>query len=673
MPGLQRLIRFAACLACLLLSAATVAGVGAIDPGIAGEIESIEFQGFSNPAKALSLANTLLTTTPESAPQELRLQALRGVFMGDLGRHAEVAKLAQTLDRRGTPVAISCAEMILANDDWTAGNVTSANEHIERANRLTNKDTDDVLRYYIGMVRAGIAKQQGRFKDALAVYQETADLIERMNSLVREIHVNDQMADLFNSVGERDKALAHSQQAVDAATLLADPGALADAWTMRASILSEKSPDAARQAMDNAIRFAKQSGAEDRIAITLTNLSDMDLKRHRYQDALREARAAVDACKSVADVTCALVANLNAGEALIGLGNMAEGKAKMDAAVDFYDKTGEKAQQEELLSEYGEVLERAGDYKGAIEQYHRERKLAKEIYEGDRQKALLEMDTRYQTERKEKQIALLNRENQLKAAELQNRTLMQWIYVLGAALMAVGLAVIALLYRKARVANLKLQASNELLKVSSERDPLSGLYNRRYFQEAIRTRVERGALHCGLLLFDIDHFKRINDGAGHAAGDAVIVEVAHRIQAATRGSDFVVRWGGEEFLAALAPMPLDQLNKLAERLLRAIADTPVRYGSTDIPVTVSIGFANFPLSEELLWLDWERAVNLIDMALYVAKAEGRNRACGVVHVTPGGPEVLDAIEADFHNACREGRVRLNVIEGPTLGAGHVAT
>jgi diguanylate cyclase (GGDEF)-like protein len=171
-----------------------------------------------------------------------------------------------------------------------------------------------------------------------------------------------------------------------------------------------------------------------------------------------------------------------------------------------------------------------------------------------------------------------------------------------------------------------------------------------------------------LLLFDIDHFKRINDGAGHAAGDAVIIEVARRIQAATRGSDFVVRWGGEEFLAALAPMPREQLDRLAGRLLHAIANEPVQYGSTRIQVTVSIGYANFPLSQDHLWLDWERAVNLIDMALYVAKADGRNRACGIVSVASGGAEVMDAIEADFQHARREGRVELNVIEGPAPGS-----
>jgi diguanylate cyclase (GGDEF)-like protein len=231
------------------------------------------------------------------------------------------------------------------------------------------------------------------------------------------------------------------------------------------------------------------------------------------------------------------------------------------------------------------------------------------------------------------------------------------------------------LVARLRVAERFLKAQHNLIRLATI-DPLSGLYNRRaFFEEAARSSVVAEATRapCAFVMLDIDHFKRINDGAGHAAGDAVIIEVARRIQAATRGSDFVVRWGGEEFLAALAPMPLDQLNKLAERLLRAIAEAPVRYGSTDIPVTVSIGFANFPLSEELLWLDWERAVNLIDMALYVAKAEGRNRACGVTHVSPGGPEILDAIEADFHNACREGRVRLTVIEGPALGAGQAIT
>jgi diguanylate cyclase (GGDEF)-like protein len=123
----------------------------------------------------------------------------------------------------------------------------------------------------------------------------------------------------------------------------------------------------------------------------------------------------------------------------------------------------------------------------------------------------------------------------------------------------------------------------------------------------------------GVLLVDIDHFKDVNDQHGHLAGDAVLKEVAARLQGAIRTEDALGRWGGEEFIAVLTDTPGEAIGVLAERMRQAIASTPfVLDDGTRIRVTVSIGHTAGTEDAEVL-------VHRSDDALYVAKEAGRNQ------------------------------------------------
>jgi diguanylate cyclase (GGDEF)-like protein len=269
-------------------------------------------------------------------------------------------------------------------------------------------------------------------------------------------------------------------------------------------------------------------------------------------------------------------------------------------------------------------------------------------------------------------IELLRRENKLKSAEIDNRNLQQrvgWLLLL-----AFGLASVIVwgLYRKVRQANAQLQEKNLELKQQSVRDPLTGLYNRRHFQECMRNyeHVEkRGAGTSGeeivgaLFLLDVDHFKHINDNHGHAAGDAVLRAISNSLHEILRETDMIVRWGGEEFLAFLPAIARSGLDEVARRLLAGIAGKSVDYQGTALSANVSIGFAPFPLAPGGKALSWERAVNLVDMALYLAKAHGRNRAYGVRGFHNFEQTSMEAIEQDLERAWRAGHVDLSIVLG----------
>jgi diguanylate cyclase (GGDEF)-like protein len=176
---------------------------------------------------------------------------------------------------------------------------------------------------------------------------------------------------------------------------------------------------------------------------------------------------------------------------------------------------------------------------------------------------------------------------------------------------------------------------------------------------------QSGRFEGALLLVDIDHFKRVNDVHGHAAGDQVLVEVARRLNEAVRSDDLVVRWGGEEFLILAPRAAPEQVEQMAARVLRTLCDTSIHVGAgTGLRVTASIGYARFPLPPYGTEVPWEQAINLADMALYTAKNQGRNRAVGIVSTTASSAEALREIEADFDRAWHAGRVTLLQTPGP---------
>jgi two-component system, cell cycle response regulator len=154
-------------------------------------------------------------------------------------------------------------------------------------------------------------------------------------------------------------------------------------------------------------------------------------------------------------------------------------------------------------------------------------------------------------------------------------------------------------------------------------DGLTDIYNKRYFVDSLRSEISRAARHdrpLTLILFDIDHFKRINDDYGHLAGDAILKEIASRVSAQLRPSDLFARYGGEEFVIMLPDTPIDGAHAVAEKIRRSIEAREFVFEGADIAVTSSFGVA-----EHTHGLDQVALVKLADERLYRAKRRGRNQ------------------------------------------------
>jgi diguanylate cyclase (GGDEF)-like protein len=227
------------------------------------------------------------------------------------------------------------------------------------------------------------------------------------------------------------------------------------------------------------------------------------------------------------------------------------------------------------------------------------------------------------------------------------------------------------LERLVRERTAELEQAYVRIEEASLTDPLTGLRNRRFLEQAIPgdldlavRRHEDGnpeSADLVFLLLDLDHFKSVNDTYGHAAGDAVLIQTADVLRAVMRSSDHLVRWGGEEFLAVVRFVDRRESSDLAEKIRAAIAAHPFRLADgTVLKRTCSIGFGAFPfLPERPRSIGWEEVVDLADLGLYTAKRNGRDRWVGVAAGRMDDPKAaLRRFKDDPEGSTADGEMRV---------------
>ena len=613
-----------------------------------------------------------------SAPPLTRAEFLAQLSLThrSLGKHDVALALAEELYDFGRA---QDNKIIIAKGLLTKAYVRSAlnerqvsHELAFEAEKVASATTDMVLRVQSTITAGQSYAEQGNYPVALIRLQSAVELAQKVeNDKVPLASALNALTLFYTQVREYEKAWETLGETFEVSETLNSPGrmAIANNTEYGLAVDTQQYKRGMRALLAN-LDLTRKIGAKRMIATTLVNLSDINLKLHDFPTALRFANEASAAARDASDDANEATARINAGQAYMGTNKVAEGKKSFALGMAYYEKTGDKPELQALLTEYGEALERAGDYQGAVEAYHRERQISNELFESQRKKTMWELQEKYDTEKKKRQIEQLSYENQAKGAELTARRLQQRIWWLLAVVFALAAVIVGLLYRKVRQANAQLEVKNLELKAQSSLDPLTALYNRRHFQDYMRThnQVERRGANGedivgALFLLDVDHFKHVNDTYGHAAGDAVLKMIAESLRIALRETDMIVRWGGEEFLAFLPAIPRNGVDEIARRILNCVSSQPVPFQTHMIHVNVSVGFAPFPLAPGGLPLPWERAVNLVDMALYLAKAHGRNRAYGVRGFSNFEQTSMEAIEQNLEQAWRAGFVDLTLVLG----------
>jgi diguanylate cyclase (GGDEF)-like protein len=631
-----------------------VLGWGAAVSGHAADqsfADRIEMLDWSDPQRAAKMIEGPALGKVRDA--DVQFLEVRGMVFADVRREADVdATLARlkSLAEDGDQSASVAQHYVKAYSLYQHEQYAAASAELSHIDMKSIASDSEA--YRVSILRGNTLRTLGQADAALPFLEEGLDLARDMHDEQRTLHALLWLSRIYTNTGNYDRASEEVESARSLALSLGDEAALCEVEIRTSDIADRKgNRSAERGASLAALEHAKLSGSDKWLARASVNLSDSYLKSHDYAESLKYSKQALPLAAEVLTNGEMTIASFNEGLAYIGLGDIKAGEKLAEGAIAEAVAGDNLLDAQDLLREYANALERAGYLMMAIQVYHRYDEMGSKIMTSARQRAFLELSAKFDDERRARELELLRRDNALKAAEMRTQTLRQQFILAGALFVTCICAALGWAFARVRKAN-------DRLRFNSERDALTGLRNRRYFNEHVLS-VE-GARPIGgcVLLADLDHFKRINDTQGHPAGDAVLATVSHRLSAALRESDKLVRWGGEEFLAVLDPITPEQADRTVERLLHAVRRDPVLWNGQAIKCTISIGYACFPMEGSEMEISLESAIGLIDKALYEAKRRGRNRACLIRAVMAQNKQDLTILCDDFESATADRRIQL---------------
>ena len=483
-PPQPRALRFAR-----MLAAAAPASPGDSAYTQAREIERYLF-GY--PKRAQEELAALLARADASPGMERRyVYALYGQAIVASGKHAEALALAERLEREAHDPSdhptLAAARLIRASAEWMAGDAAKANAFAKEAQVLLQGTPDVYLTYWATMSIGVTARSRGQLEESLGALQDALSQAERVDNPFRRSEALYQLSKLYLQLKQPQSALDASLSAYQFGESAGSTPAMVKA-RMAESAALEMLGEPARElvAMEDALALARKSKSDVGEGLALINLADIRLRRKEFTEALALSRQSLSLATEYNNIGYIATSKANIGFALFGLGRASEGKRYADEAVAEYERTGATAEIASLLGEYGQYLEKAGDYRTALAFFHRERKLYEEMAGAAHQRSVLELQEKYESDKRRREIELLNRQNALNSAELENQALRERVWWLVAAVFAIALVVTGVYYLRLRVNSGLLAQRNRELSVRSSRDPLTGLYNRRYFQEFMR-------------------------------------------------------------------------------------------------------------------------------------------------------------------------------------------
>lgn len=491
---------------------------------------------------------------------------------------------------------------------------------------------------------------------SLALAEAQGDAAEAVRALGALVWMNADLEDYPRAIAQGEKALARAK-AMNFRPMMARISLdLGHAYAMSGQRQRQ------RIAIERALALSRSDPALLNIrALSLNNLSDFYLSQGgQYARALAYAREAEALARAHGREIHRAAPLTNMGIAMARLGQVDEGIARIREALAIARKLQVQEYVVGITQELVKVLEAAGRYREALARMRSVRTLESELTRQQREKAVLDLQEKYAAERRNREIAQLSAQNTLKQSQLQANAWRLRLWVVLALALALAAGVLLHAMRRIRQANRRLAEQSRI-------DPLTGAWNRRHALSVLghlrAGQVERRAREVvthgtGLMLLDLDFFKRINDSRGHAAGDAVLVETVRRLRGMLRRGDLVARWGGEEFVLALPGLPLDALASTARKVLHVIGESAMETLAQPVTVTVSVG----AIHSRTVPADWEQLLALADLALYRAKADGRNRAICLEQVDKSVLPALATLELE--NARADGLLSWRALAGP---------
>lgn len=653
------------------------------DKQIMAEIDAIQALSDKNNDEGLRKLLAFKQNLPADTKPSIRLEVL--AILSGLYYDAGKAKLGEQTVKEFRELAkqlkdkeaLLLLEVFDAYDIFEKSGYIGAIAHLDKLQDMVAKSKSVDVQFRYRATYAAFYSSSFKFDQALKQYLDMLKLSEQLprRQLQAKMHTWDLISGLYLQIKDPEKALAATTEALAVSAASQAPKAFVAISISRGVALSSlKRNNEALKEYETALKIAKEENLPYSVALALFNMADQYLIKKDYKRAEAYARESIAKSEALENEWGVVGAKVNLGLALGYQGKVKEGADLVKQSMEFFDKGHAQTDVESIMGELSQMYEAAGMYKEALAQVREQQKLSDQIFQSDRAKTVATLQEEFDAEQRKKQIEILAKDNALKDADIKNHRLQQLVTGLASLVGILAGCFIYMLYRRSKRLNEQLQEVNMQLEFHAIRDALTGLHNRRSFISLMANRISRVEIErregsyrnpdC-MVLMDIDHFKHINDTWGHAVGDVVLKEVAVRLKSVVRDEDMVMRWGGEEFLIYSPKSNPEQITSLVERVLRTIGDTPFTHGALTIPVTVTAGFISVPFSdvpEE--FCDWERALQIADMALYLGKTHGRNRAYGLAKLLVSHELAIPTLTHDLAAAIKENMVEMIEVLGP---------
>ncbi len=466
--------------------------------------------------------------------------------------------------------------------------------------------------------RADLLSFLGEYADAMTDYKEAYPLYLTLGK-ERAIRATlGGIANLYSRLGEHDKALEYFKQLLTAAELSEEPAVIGAAnISLGHAYTRKKDFQAALSAYTRASEMYRSLDFPGQIAVIEQSLGATLLELGQHAAALPHLEKAIALNEQLGDNVQLALTRVYRGQVLQGLGRSTEAMADLDAAVIVLREHKMLRYLADAQIARARMLADAGRWDQAYQSLSHHLDTHLQLDQNLREESTAAMRVQFDTEKKEQENALLQKEKALSEQALAAAERIRGLQAAVIALAVVLLAIIGYLAYRQVKATRRMQAL-------ALTDELTRLPNRRHILTYATDQLELARDNqtpLSVLVFDVDYFKRINDGFGHLIGDRVLQRIANACNNALREGDKLGRTGGEEFMAVLPGTGALAAADVAERLRQAVEDIDYSDLSPDLRVTISLGVCEW---EDSL-ADIARLSHRADNALYRAKERGRNR------------------------------------------------
>jgi diguanylate cyclase (GGDEF)-like protein len=541
-----------------------------------------------------------------------------------------VAKLTSLGERLDQNWMIGEAVLEQAIEFVEVGDYELAFQHIALVIEIAKQQKYQHLLARAMKWRANIYVDASDYPKAMDDYRSALEIFTQQNDQIQQARVLSNISTVYFRLEEWQKADKYSRHAfklIDKVNF-DNPGVKA-MLHINAGIIAKNlnKPELESEHLRAAVKLSTEKGSRYAQIYALSNLVTLLLQEGEIESAIASAQRCLVLAEEVSDKVGMVYCNEAIAETYLKQQRYDEALALAEKVLAQFEVMNNRKKSILLKEFISKIHEERGDYKQALVFYKQYTDEGKDYLFDERRKQLFALQESYEAKNKETEIELLTYENALKTARLSQQKTLDQLWLVVALIFCL---VIYLLYRRyisVTKTNFSLRRSNATLASQSLEDPLTGMHNRRYLEQWLKTAEQNrqlDAYNLVVLVVDVDHFKKVNDNYGHEIGDNVLTEVAHRLKDNARShNDLVIRWGGEEFVLVLALTPESDIEFVLNRLRESISSTPIISADHELTVTVSIG-AIGGIKGDVIYEQWDTLLTLADKALYNAKSSGRD-------------------------------------------------